>query len=280
MLCAGLLYSILNALMRGLTQQIGPLQTLAMVYAVSLLAMAPMMLRRPWRHFWPTNPVAVFARGAVHWLGMCLWFLAVAHITLAETTAIGFTGPIMVMLGAWLFLKEPMRWERWVASGLGLGGVIVVIAPRLSASTGPYSALMLVATAVFAGSFLMSKRLTRTERPVVVVLWQSAIVTLLSAPLGLFGWKALGIMQWLTVAACGMLLLTGNYCVTRAFSAADISASQPARFLDLAWASALGWVLFSEHLELSTVMGGLIILSSTLWIARREGGGRRRAPAS
>ena len=278
MVSAGLVYSLLNALMRGLAQHIGPLQALAVVYATSLLAMAPMILRRPWRCYWPSNPVAMFARGAVHWLGMCLWFLAVGHITLAETTAIGFTGPLMVMLGAWMFLKESMRWERWVASGLGLVGVLVVISPRMSASTGPYSALMLVATAVFAGSFLMSKQLTRTEGPAVVVLWQSAIVTLLSAPLGLFGWTPLGSTQWLIVAACGLLLLTGNYCLTRAFSAADISASQPARFLDLAWASALGWLFFSERLEPSTVMGGLIILSSTLWIARREGDGRRRAP--
>jgi drug/metabolite transporter (DMT)-like permease len=52
----------------------------------------------------------------VHTVGLCMWFIAIPHITLADTTAIGFTGPIFIMLGAVLVFKEPMRWERWVAA--------------------------------------------------------------------------------------------------------------------------------------------------------------------
>jgi drug/metabolite transporter (DMT)-like permease len=57
--------------------------------------------------------------------------LALPKIPLADMTAIGFTGPIFIMIGAWLFLKEPMRWERWVATGLGFAGVLIVVGPKL-----------------------------------------------------------------------------------------------------------------------------------------------------
>lgn len=52
-----------------------------------------------------------FLRGCVHTLGLCLWFTAVPHITLADTTAPGFTTPIFIMVGAVLVLGERLRWS-------------------------------------------------------------------------------------------------------------------------------------------------------------------------
>ncbi len=65
-------------------------------------------------------------RGAVHTLGLMLWFTALPHIGLADLTAIGFTGPTFIMLGAALFLGERMRGDRWLAAAIGLAGVIVL----------------------------------------------------------------------------------------------------------------------------------------------------------
>ena len=70
----------------------------------------------------------------MHTAGLCLWFIAVPHITLADTTAIGFTTPIFIMIGAVLVLQEPMRWERWVAAAIGFAGVLMVVAPKLTAA--------------------------------------------------------------------------------------------------------------------------------------------------
>lgn len=55
-----------------------------------------------------------------------LWFTALPHIGLADLTAIGFTGPTFIMLGAALFLGERMRGDRWLAAAIGLAGVIVL----------------------------------------------------------------------------------------------------------------------------------------------------------
>lgn len=51
-----------------------------------------------------------FARGAIHAFGLVLRFMAARpYIPLADTTAIGFTGPIFIMLGAYLFFRETMH---------------------------------------------------------------------------------------------------------------------------------------------------------------------------
>jgi drug/metabolite transporter (DMT)-like permease len=68
----------------------------------------------------------------------------------------------------------------------------------------------------------------------------------------------------------GVLGSLGHYCLTRGFRTADISATQSLRFLDLIWASLMGWLVFSDVPSNSTLLGALIILLSTIWIARRE----------
>ena len=80
-------------------------------------------------------------------------------------------------------------------------------------------------------------------------------------------------MQWLTFVLCGCLGSLGHYCLTRSFSVADISATQSVKFLDLVWASVLGWLVFADTPSRSTLIGGAVICASTLWIARREARG-------
>jgi drug/metabolite transporter (DMT)-like permease len=209
-------------------------------------------------------------------VALVLWFIALTRIPLADTTAIGFTGPLFIMIGAWLFLKEPMRWERWVATAIGFGGVLLVVGPRLSGTGGHYHLVMLASAPVFAASFLITKVLTRTEKAAVIVVWQAISVTLFSLPLALWVWHAPSTAQWLGFAVCGALGSAGHYCLTRSFSVADISSTQSVKFLDLIWASALGWSMFADVPTQTTLLGGVVISAATLWVAQRE---HQRAPA-
>ncbi|HSV35250.1 MAG TPA: DMT family transporter [Ramlibacter sp.] len=275
---AGLTFVVLNTMMRELTLRLDPFQTQFLRYLFGLLAMVPFIVRSGVAAYRPRNIKGQFLRGAVHTLGLLLWFAAIPHITLADTTAIGFTGPIFIMIGAaWMF-GERMRWERWVASLIGFAGVLIVVAPKLTAgSGGGYTLLMLASAPVFAASFLITKGLTRYERPAVIVAWQSITVTLLSLPLALVSWKNPGALQWFMFFLCGVLGSLGHYFLARSFTVADISATQSVRFLDLVWASLLGWLVFADTPSQSTLMGGAVICAATIWIARREARGIARA---
>lgn len=267
---AGLVFTVLNALMRLLAQQLHPMQTQFLRYVFGLAVMLPLLMRAGWAAYRPNSPVGQLWRGAVHTLGLVLWFLALPHIPLADTTAIGFTGPIFIMLGAWWFLKEPMRWERWLATALGFAGVLIVLAPKMSGSGGVWQLLMLASAPVFAASFLITKVLTRTETTGAIVFWQALTVTVFSAPAALWVWQAPTAWQWAGFVLCGALGSGGHYCLTRSFRGADISATQSLKFLDLIWASALGWLMFGDLPAESTLLGGAVIVAATLWVARRE----------
>ena len=271
---AGLLFAFLNALMRGLALNLAPFQTQFLRYTMGVIVLAPLVLRVGLAAYRPQNIAGQFMRGAVHTLGLSLWFIAVTHISLADATAIGFTTPIFVMIGAVLLFKESMRWDRSLAALAGFAGVLIVVGPRLSATGGLYTLVMLASAPVFAASFLITKALTRYERPAVIVMWQSITVMVCSFPLALYGWIWPTPFQWLQFVACGLLGSAGHYCLTRSMAVAELSATQSVKFLDLLWASLLGWLLWNDFPSESTLVGGVVICASTLWIARRETRGR------
>jgi len=267
---AGLLFVVLNTLMRTMALQLSAFQTQFLRYLLGLGVMLPLVARGGLAAYRPKNISGQFTRGAIHTFGLCLWFLAIPHVTLADTTALGFTGPIFIMIGAALVFHEPMRWERWAAALAGFAGVLIIVGPQLSGSGGLYTLVMLASAPVFAASFLVTKALTRYERPDVIVLWQSITVTVLSLPLALAQWQWPTALQWFIFLLCGGLGTAGHYCLTRSFSVADISATQSVKFLDLVWACALGWLVFGDLPSQWTLVGGAVICTSTLWIARRE----------
>jgi len=203
-------------------------------------------------------------------VGLCLWFTALPQIPLADMTAIGFTGPIFIMIGAYIAFKEPMHWERWVAVALGFAGVLIVVGPKLSASGGWYHLMMLASAPVFAVSFLLTKAMTRYETPGVILVWQSITVSIITLPLALWMWEPVTPWQWAGFLVSGFLGSAGHYCLTRSFAAADISATQSAKFLDLVWSALMGFLLFADIPSQSTIIGGVVISSATLWLARRE----------
>lgn len=272
---AGFLFAGLNALMRGLTLQLDPFETQFLRYAAGLIVLLPLVLRAGVRPYIPRHIGGQFTRGAVHTFGLGLWFAAMPHVTLADTTAIGFTTPIFIMLGAALVFREPMRWDRWLAALIGFGGVIIVVAPKLAAVGGGYALLMLGSAPLFAASFLITKGLTRYERPAVIVVWQTITVALFSLPLAVLHWQSPDMLQCFTFLLCGVLGSVGHYCMTRSFTVADISSTQSVKFLDLIWASLLGWLVFADRPSQSTLAGGVVICASTIWIARREARARR-----
>ena len=270
MVGGGLCFSLLNTLARALSQQMDVYEAQFLRYLMGLVVMLPLVWRHGWQAYRPVNMAGQFWRGGVHTLGLILWFTALPQIPLADMTAIGFTGPIFIMLGAAWFLGEPMRGDRWIAALIGFAGVMVVVLPKLTGAGGWYNLVMLASSPVFAASFLITKALTRYEKPGVIVLWQALTVTVLSLPMALPHWQSPSLWQWLGFGVTGVLGSLGHYCLTRAFHTADISATQSLRFLDLVWASLLGWLVFADVPSSSTWAGALVILLSTVWIARRE----------
>jgi len=267
---AGLILTSLNAVMRVVTLSMDVYQAQFLRYFLGFVVMWPLIWREGIAAYRPNGIAGQAWRGVIHTLGLTLWFTALPNIPLADLTALGFTTPIFIMLGAVVFLKEKAVWQRWVAAGIGFLGVIVVVAPNLGGSGGYYNLIMLASAPLFAASFLITKALTKRDSPQVIVVWQSITVSIFSLPMAIPGWEWPSAWVWFLLLVCGLLGSLGHLAMTRAFVLADISAAQPLRFLDLIWAALYGFLLFSEVPSQTTMAGALIIFAATTWITRSE----------
>jgi drug/metabolite transporter (DMT)-like permease len=286
MVLCGLLFGVLNTTQKFLTHHMHPPQVLCLRYLVGSAVLLPFVIKAGWEAYRPHRPALMLGRGFIHVIGSTVWFLVLPHVTLAEQSAIGFTGPIFMMIGAWLFLGERMYAARWLAVLIAFAGVLIVVWPGLMhADAGSLYSLWLLAVApIFAASFLISKTLTRTERPDAIVFWLGVMVGILVLPAAIYSiqwlpeagpsiqvaWRWPTFYEWCLLLGCGLVGSGGHYTMTRAYQIADVSAVQPVRFLDLVWASVFGLIVFQDLPTIWALAGGSIICGATLWITRRE----------
>nr|WP_283771086.1 DMT family transporter [Roseococcus pinisoli] len=276
---AGFTFSLLNIMLRMLSEQLPPFEVQFLRYFMGLVVMTPWILHEGLAAYRTRSISGQLWRGAVHASGLYLWFAALPIIPFSELVAISFTGPIFIMIGAVIWLKEVMFWQRWVAGLIGFVGVLVVVWPGLTGGGNWGSLLMLASSPLFAASFLITKALAKRDSPTVIVAWQSLTVTLFTLPAALYVWQWPSASQWAVLLLCGALGSFGHWLLTNAYRVADISTAQPVKFLDMIWAATLGYLVLSEIPTSSTLVGAAVIFISTTWIARVEARRGRSRPA-
>ncbi|MBZ4689136.1 MAG: putative transporter, superfamily [Cereibacter sp.] len=269
MLASGLSFVGVTGVVRHLGTDLPAAQSAFLRFALGLIFVLP-ALRSLLRDGLPTGALRLFAwRGAFHTVAVIFWFYAMARISVAEVTAIGYLNPVLVTLGAALFFGERLAWRRMLAIAVALVGTAIVLRPGLR-DLGAGHLSQLAAATFFAGSYLMVKRLSGIAGAGSIVAMMSLCVTLGLLPFALWVWAPVTLTQigWLAlVAACAT---SGHYCMTRAFRAAPLAVTQPVTFLQLIWATLLGALVFGEGVDVFVLLGGAVIIGAISYITWRE----------
>ncbi|MEM1298627.1 MAG: DMT family transporter [Pseudomonadota bacterium] len=269
MVATGLLFVAVTGIVRHLGSDMPAAEAAFLRYAIGLVmilpAFRPLLRQMPSAGEWRLY----ILRGVVHGIAVMLWFYAMARIPIAEVTAIGYTAPIFVTIGAAIFLGERFQIRRIAAVLVAFVGALVILRPGLvELSTGALAQLM--AAPLFACSFLLAKSFTRGADPGLIVAMLSVFCTLTLLPAAVLQWRdpTWEELGWLTLTAA--FATAGHYTLTRAYKAAPITVTQPVQFLQLVWASLLGIWAFGEAVDPFVLLGGAIIIASATYISHRE----------
>ena len=269
MLLTGVLFVGVTGIVRHLGSDMSPVQAAFIRYVFGLILIAPVFFKLDLAALSRRSLGLYAARGLAHGIAVMLWFFAMARIPIAEVTAIGFTAPIFTSLGAALFLGERLHSRRIGAILIGFGGTMVILRPGFQ-EIAPGALAQLTAAPLFAISFLIAKKLTATQSSASIVAFLSIFVTLALLPPALMVWRTPTVEELGWLLATATLATLGHYTLTRAFQAAPITVTQPFSFLQLVWATLLGFYAFSEEPDLWTWAGAGIIVGSATYIANRE----------
>ena len=269
MALTGLLFVAVTGIVRHLGTDMSPVQAAFIRYAMGVVIMAPIILRVRWTRIASGRVGMFLTRGLVHGAGVMLWFYAMAHIPIAEVTALGFTAPIFTTIGAALFLGEKVRARRIGAVLMGFAGALIILRPGI-AVIDPGAIAQLVAAPLFAASFILAKKLTETDPTRVIVGGLTIIVTLVLLVPAMLVWRTPTPVELGWLFATASFATAGHLTLTQAFRAAEITATQPVAFLQLVWATLLGYYAFGETPDMFTWIGAAVIVASATYIAHRE----------
>ncbi|MGY6694679.1 MAG: DMT family transporter [Roseinatronobacter sp.] len=279
MVVTGFCFVAVTALVKYLGDDMPAAQSAFLRYLLGLVFLLPMISSLRAVSFTRYNLQLFGVRGFVHALGVILWFYAMTQIPLAEVTAMNYLSPIYVTIGAALFLGERLATRRIIAVLIAFLGALIILRPGLrEVSTGH---LAMIGTAIFfAASYLMAKRMSGQLNAAVVVGMLSITVTICLAPFAWLVWVTPTVTQLFWLFWVAAFATAGHYTMTLAFAAAPVTVTQPVTFLQLVWAVALGALVFNEGLDGFVILGGVVIMSSVIFITWREAVLRNRARAA
>lgn len=196
-------------------------------------------------------------------------FIAVINLQLADATAISFSKPLFTTIAAVLILSETVTARRWGATIVGFAGVIIMMRPG-TGSIDPVALIAVGAALTFAMANILIRVMSRTEPPSRILFYYHIGGILIFAGPAAWTWRMPVGFEWVMLALVGVLTTLGMICFVRAYSIGEANAVGPIEYVRLIYAGLFGYFLFSEVPDLWTLTGGLVIVGSTLFIARDE----------
>jgi drug/metabolite transporter (DMT)-like permease len=219
----------------------------------------------------------VILRSLCEVVGTCLISLVLSLVPLTTVSAVIQATPLVVAMGAGLFLGQAIGWRRWIAIIVGFGGVLLIIRPGLE-GFNPATLLAVAGMLALASRDLLTRALHVTLSGVQLGIHAFAFV--LPASLVLMIAPGEPLVQpdagtWALVLAgvfIGVMSYLSIIAATRFGNAGVISSFRYSRMI---FALAIGFVVLGERPDAATLVGAAIIITSGIFTLWREARMRR-----
>lgn len=255
---------------RATTSSLDVFQVMELRSIIGLFILLPLVYREGGlRAMRSQRPMQHVGRNVAHYAGQFAWLYALTLIPLAELTSIEFTTPIWTAILAFIFLGERLSRARIAAIVLGVIGVAVIVRPGVD-RIDPGHIIMLAGAVTFGISVVMVKSLTRTDSVVRIIFWMLVIQSVIGLAPAIATWQNPAIELWPWIVLISFTGMSSHFCMARALSHADATAIMPLDFLRVPLSALLGWLLYSEQIDMFTAVGAALILFGNLLNLQRR----------
>lgn len=268
LLLAIVVFSLMDATAKHLAKQYHPAQIVWARFVGNLAIVALVLAPRLHRAFATSQPHLQFARGLSHIASSALFFTSLQFIGLAEATAIMDINPVLITLGAALFLGESIGLRRILGIAVALCGALIIIRPGAGVFQ-PAAILPLIGAFTYAAGAILT-RLTRGDSTATSVLWSAMVGSVLSSLAVPFFWQPIAGPDLWFFMLLGLLGCVSQALLIRAFALAEASAIAPFGYTGLVWAGLWGFLFWGTIPDLWTVAGALIIVVAGIYVWMRE----------
>ncbi|MFD1880970.1 DMT family transporter [Paracoccus pacificus] len=268
LLGAVLIFTLMDATAKYLSQLYHPLQVVWFRYAgnlaILLIVFAPHLReyarsRSPWLQFW---------RALMQIASAGLFFFSLVHIGLTEATAIMDLNPVLITLGAAVFLGEQIGPRRAVGILVSMVGALIIIRPGLGVFQ-PAAILPLIGAFTYAAGAILT-RLVRGDSTRTSVLWSAGVCSLVASAALPFIWQPIQLQHFWAFGLMAVFGTISQVLLIRAFAVAEASAIAPFGYTGLVWAGVWSWLFFDSLPDMWTVVGAAVIVCAGIYVWSRE----------
>ncbi|MSP31339.1 MAG: DMT family transporter [Pseudolabrys sp.] len=226
------------------------------------------------------RPFLQIGRSALLLFSTALNFIALRYLQLDEALSILFSTPFIVAVLCGPLLGEWVGWRRWTAIGVGFFGVLLVARPGFG-GIHPAALLSLGSAVCYAVYAISTRVLARTDSNETTLFYSNLVGAVAMLPVIPFVWTAPenGLIVALMVLI-GALGSGGHYLLIVGHRLAPASVLAPFIYTQVVWTTALGFLVFGDVPHRWTIVGGLIVVSSGLYLLNRERKVGKPAPST
>ena len=262
-------FASMDATAKYLMKEIGPAQTIWARYTVQALIVTVLILPKINVYGRTNYPKLQFLRSVALMMATTLFFFAFSRLGLAEASAIFNISPVLITLGAFLFLREQIGPRRLIGIIVSLLGALIIIRP----GTGVFTiyALLPLGAAIFYSTYSLATRFVGTDESPWTSLFYSAIFGAICYSIYIaFYWNPMSNNAILLTIIIGLFGTAGHICLIRALTLGEASLVAPFIYTNLLFTTTWGFVLFGNLPDFWTIVGALIIVAAGIYVWARD----------
>ena len=218
---------------------------------------------------WTENPKLQFYRGLTLLLANICFFYSISIISMAKALTLAFVAPLITTSLSPFFLGEKVGIRRWSAVIIGFLGILLVIRPGYIEFN--LASIAAIGTGCFYGIYLIiTRKLHSTDSPLLTLLLTGVVGTIIASFIVPVVWVNPSLFQWSWLAFMGIFACLGHLLLIYSLKYADASKLAPFGYFEIIPNIILGYYLFNDFLDVFSFIGLIIIVSSGIYILRRE----------
>ena len=218
---------------------------------------------------WSENPKLQILRGLTLFSANICFFYSISVISMAKALTLAFVAPLVTTAISPFFLKEKVGIRRWAAVLVGFIGCLVVIRPGFLEFN--LATIAAVVTGCFYGIYVViTRKLHSTDNPLLTLLFTGVVGAIIASFLVPIVWINPTLVQWSWLALMGIFACLGHILLILSLRYADASKLAPFGYFEIITNIILGYYFFSDFPDKWTFVGLIIIISSGVYIFKRE----------
>jgi drug/metabolite transporter (DMT)-like permease len=263
------LFTSMDSVAKHLVQNYPPIQVIWARYlsqtVVSFILLSPVL----YRILRTKNFKLQILRSALLFTATICFFTSLKTLKLADVNAIFQVSPIFVTILSVLVLKETVGHRRWLGVAFGLIGALLIIGPGTGVFS--YTVILPIISALSYAAYVISTRyLSQDESPLTSFVYTALLGSIAASILVVPSWTPIESSDLFVFSVFGLLGATGHFFLIHAYRISEASFLAPFNYIGILYGSLWGFYFFNEVPSLITILGGLIIVSSGIYIWLRE----------